>query len=228
MRIAAAILFAVLGVLSLWIAPSAIAAGSALGESKWSLEVGTWLGSGSYDGSIAVRRHTGANTAWRFAIDAYASGYDGDGTEVVTGLPDGDVVRWSDYHDYAFSLQWMHYASIRDGLAVTFGVGPFYETYVQASRDSYNAGQPSFLEWESRESRDLYGLDFGLGLEWFFSRRFSLGGQVGLRAGLGTSTVTSIARQDIGVDYTIDQTTIESDLARLDTSNGRILLSIYF
>lgn len=228
MRIFIAVVFATLGVWLALGAPNASAAGSSLGESRWSAEVGTWVGSGSSDRSIAVRRHTGANTAWRLAVYASVFSFDGDGTYLETGSPDAPVARFEDYHDYVFTLQWMHFATIRDGLAVTLGVGPFYENRVDAYRYTHDAGLPTYYEDESRAQIDLYGLELGLGTEWFFSRRFSLGGLVGLRAGLGTRTDTDIHRDRIGAGYTIEEIGVESDMASLETMNGRILLSIYF
>jgi len=228
MRIRTAVVLAALGLALALIAPQVAAADTALGESKWSLEIGTWLGSGSGDAAIAIRRHTGANTAWRFGIEADVSSLDGDGTRTETGLADQDALYFSDHHDYVLSLQWMHFAAVRDNLTATFGFGAFYSNYLSSYRQTYAVGQPSFYEYEDHDGQVTYGLDLGLGVEWFFSRRFSLGGQVGLRAGLGTDTATTIYREGTGATYEIRETTIESDITRVETSGGKILLSAYF
>lgn len=228
MRIRTAVVLAALGFCLAIIAPPAAAADTALGESKWSMEVGTWLGSGDGDAAIGIRRHMGASTAWRLGIEVDFSDLNGDGTRSETGTADLEATYFSDYHDNVFTLHWMHFASVRDNLAATLGIGAFYEDYLSSQRSGTGEGQPSFTQYEYRDTQVTYGLDLGVGVEWFFSRRFALGGQVGLRAGLGTGTSTDISRRGTGPTYDKTETTIESDITRVETSGGKILLSAYF
>lgn len=228
MRIRTAAVLAALGFCLALTAPPAAAADAALGQSKWSLEVGTDLGNGYTDYTIGVRRHSGAGSAWRFGIEASFDNLDGDGKRIETGAADAPVARFSDYHDWVATLHWMRFAPLRDDLAATFGVGAFYEDYREASRSTSNVGLPSFYEYESTYGTTGYGLDLTLGAEWFFSRRFSLGGQVGLRAGLGTSSSTYIIRDGAGATFDHIESTIEGDVTTVRTSGGKILLSAYF
>lgn len=228
MRIRTAVVLAALGFCLALIAPPAAAADTALGESKWSLEVGTDLGIDYADYTVGIRRHSGAGSAWRVGVEASFDNSDGDGKRTETGSADLPMARFEDYHDWVATLHWMRFAAVRDNLAATFGVGAFYEDYRSSSRSTTAPGTPSFYERENLYASSTYGLDLTLGAEWFFSRRLSLGGQAGLRAGLGSLTQTSIYRDMVGANVYEDRTEVESDLTTLRTSGGRILLSVYF
>ena len=167
-------------------APRAAGADTALDTSAWSLEIGTNVGSGANDGSLAIRHHSGASTAFRFAVEVNLNESDGDGTRTTTGSPDLDVEQFSNSSGTDFSVQWMHFAPIRDNITATFAVGPVVEVQHQTFRFGTGLGTPSFSGGEGRFSSTTYGVDLDLGMEWFFNRRLSLGGQTGLRATTGS------------------------------------------
>ncbi len=178
--------------------------------------------------AFAVRRHSGPSSAFRFGVDANLTDNDGDGTQTQTGSPDSDADQDNYYANYAFSIQWMRFASIRDNVTATFGVGPVVTMYRQGQRQELNAGLPAFSGYEYSTRETLYGLDLRLGAEWFFNSRVSLGGQGGLRATTGTTKYRNISRSGTGVTYSKTETDIESDATRITTGNTRILLSVYF
>ncbi|HSQ59358.1 MAG TPA: hypothetical protein VLT84_02825 [Acidobacteriota bacterium] len=217
--------------IGLWFAvaaPPNAAADTALGESMWSLEIGTDLGAGSSDGSIAIRRHMGASSAWRFGIDLDFDKRDGDGVLTDTGSPDEDVELFQENIFYAVSFQWMRFAAVRDNLTATFAIGPVLQRRRQIYGESQDVGLPSFQSYEVRQSSTEYGVDLGLGIEWFFTRRLSLGGQAGIRATTGTADVVQIQRFGNAGTYNKTELNYELDTTGIEASTGRIKLTGYF
>lgn len=207
--------------------PRAVAAETALGTSAWSLEIGTDLGTGNSGASIAIRRHSGASSAFRFGIDANVDKLDGDGTRTQTGSADEDVNQDNQNNNVALSIQWMRFAPIRSHVTATCAVGPV----VTMNRNFFRqeeAGLPGFTGFEVSSRSTQFGLDLGLGVEWFFNSRFSLGGQAGLRATTGTNKQVFIDRSGTGATYSVTETQIDSDVTDISTANTRIHLTAYF
>lgn len=205
-------------------APRAAGAATALGESTWSVEIGTDLGAASTDGSFAIRRHSSASTAFRFAVEVDLEEIDGDGTRIDTGSPDVEVELAQTFSSAAFSIQWMHFAPIRDNVTATFAVGPVVETQRQMFRQGEELGTPGFDGNEGRFSSTTYGVDLGLGMEWFFTRRLSLGGQTGLRVTTGSGKSVQIDRSATSKTETI----IETDDSEIEVGTARLHLTAYF
>lgn len=198
-----------------------------LGTSKWSLELGTDVG--SFDEFVfAVRRHSGANTAFRFALETNVNHIDGDGTVVETGTPDEDVATLVDIRTLGLAVHWMRFAQVREGLSATFATGPSIRQARGTVRTGQGYGTASFSEGESRQEELAFGWEFLLGADWFFSPRFSLGGSTGLRAEIGSLDVTQIARSGAGATYSVREAELETDVARVSLRPARIQLSAYF
>ena len=205
--------------------PRRAAAATALGTSTWSVEIGTNLGAGNTDGSFAIRKHSSASTAFRFGIEVDLDNTDGNGTITDTGSPDVNLEQNFDFNSTALSIQWMHFAPIRDNVTATFAVGPVVEITRQSQRSTEGTrGQPGFDEDEFRFSSMTFGLDLGLGVEWFFSRRLSLGGQTGLRAVTGSGNEVDIDRSNTSKT----ETDLEVDVTEVNVGTARIQLTGYF
>ena len=207
------------------IIPQPAAAKTALGTSKWSFEIGTDLGSGSNDVSFAIRRHSGASSAFRLSIQADFSDSDGDG---VISPPPTDATLSSYSNSQVYSIQWMRFAAIRDNVTATFAVGPVVELSRSGSRQEYEFGLPTYVSNENWTKQTRYGLDLGLGVEWFFNPRFSLGGQSGLRGTTGTGNLVQLSRVGTGATYSKQEFSMDSDVTRITTSTARIQLTAYF
>ena len=215
---------ALLGLCLISAAPRAAGADTALGTSAWSLEIGTNVGSGANDGSFAIRHHSGASTAFRFAVEVNLNESDGDGTITTTGSPDIDADLYSSSSGTDFSVQWMHFTPIRDNVTATFAVGPVVEVQRQVFRIGFGLGTASFSGGEGRLTSTTYGVDLGLGMEWFFNRRLSLGGQTGLRATTGSGKQVIINRSATS----ITEQTIDTDDTRIDIGTARLNFTAYF
>lgn len=209
-------------------APRTAAAETALGSSTWSLEIGTDLGAGDTDGSFAVRKHSSASSAFRFGIEYDLSKTEGDGLRTVTGSPDEDASQMFEFTNAAFSIQWMRFATVRDNVTATFAVGPVVEIERGTQRDGRGMGLPSFQEFEFRSSSTAFGLDLGLGVEWFFNPRFSLGGQTGLRAVTGSGNQVQILRTGTAGTYSKTEIALDVDVTELNVGTARIQLTGYF
>jgi len=209
-------------------APRIAAADTALGTSTWSLEIGTDLGTGNQDGSFAIRKHSNASSAFRFGIEVDYDKTEGDGTRTDTGSPDEDAAQLFEFANTAFSIQWMRFASIRDNVTATFAVGPVVEIQRNTQRQGEGMGLPSFDEFEFRSSSTAFGLDLGLGVEWFFNRRFSLGGQSGVRVVTGSGDQVQISRSGTAGTYSKTETALDIDVADLRVGTARIQLTGYF
>jgi len=203
------------------------AAETALATSTWSVEIGTDFGTGNEDASFAIRRHSSASSAFRFGIEVDLDKLDGDGTRTVTGSPDEDATVFNESNFSAFSIQWMRFASIRDNVTATFAVGPVVQMERQGFREATGQGTPLFDEREFKQNTTTFGLDLGLGVEWFFNRRVSLGGQTGLRATIGTSKLVDIDRSGTGLTYDKTETSLDGDVKEITTETG-IYLTGYF
>lgn len=210
------------------VAPASASADTALGESTWSLEVGTDLSAGSDDASIAIRRHMGAGSAWRFGVEADLGDRDGDGVLMDTGSPDEPAARWDNFSFYALTLQWMRFAAVRDNVTATFAIGPVLEVTRSSYGEDREIGTPGYQGYESTQKTTAFGVDLGLGFEWFLARRLSLGGQASLRATTGTTDLTQIQRSGNAGTYNKTELRFELDDRRVDASAGRIKLTGYF
>jgi hypothetical protein len=195
------------------------AAATALGTSAWSLEIGTNVGAGNQDGSFAIRKHTSASSAFRLGIEGDLDASDGNGTRTNTGSPDADAEISFEFNSTYLSIQWMHFAPIRDNVTATFAVGPV----VGLARDFQRIKQlTQEVEFVSRSTR--FGLDLGFGVEWFFNRRFSLGGRTGLRAVTGSGSQVAIYRSP----GSKTETNLDLDQTELSVGTARIQLMGYF
>lgn len=209
-------------------APRIAAAETALGTSTWSLEIGTDVGAGDQDGSFAIRKHSGTSSAFRFGIEVNLSKSEGDGTRTDTGSPDEDVTQTFEFTNTAFSIQYMRFAPIRDNVTATFAVGPVVEIERGTQRTEQRIGLPSFDGFEFRSSSTAFGVDLGLGVEWFFNPRFSLGGQSGLRFVTGSGDQVDIDRSGTAGTYTKTETALDVDVTELSVGTARIQLTGYF
>jgi hypothetical protein len=221
---------------SVWLAALAVAtisflpplAHAQLGTSRWSLELGTDLGSTS-SFEFAVRRHSGGSTAFRLGISANSNHRDGDGRAVGYFTPaDESATSFRDFHDVNVSLEWMHFATVRQNVSAVFATGPSVQLYRSYYRQGFGAGLSTFQEQEQRNDETLFGWEVALGAEWHFTSRLSLGGVAGAQAHIGTSHDIQIQRSGTGVTYNRDELTIKSDVTRMETNPARIYLSAYF
>lgn len=196
---------------------------TALGNSTWSVEIGTDVGA-SDNASIGLRRHSGPSSAFRLGIAVNFENTDADGLEHPPTGPDRPSRLKTEFNSHRVSLQWMRFASIRDEVTATLAIGPTLQWSRTVSLQEEGIGLPSFQGFETRQSRTLYGLDLALGAEWFFNPRFSLGGQVGLLAMTGT------IKQDLIQRFPTSRTerNLEGDENEIETNNGRIQLTAYF
>lgn len=207
--------------------PRTASADPGLGTSKWSLEFGTILGSGS-NGALAIRCHSGASSAFRLGIAVNTNGFDGDGKNTITGSPDIKVTQFSESYQYALTLHWMRFAPIMNNVTGTFAVGPVVQRNGFSSRQGSNAGLPAFSEGEFGQKSTLYGLDLGLGAEWFFNHRFSLGAETGVRGLIGNSKTVQIQRSGTGPTYGKGETDIDADASQITAGDVKIRLTGYF
>ena len=95
-------------------------------------------------------------------------------------------------------------------------------------RQEFGIGLPSYQSNESWNQETLYGLDLGLGVEWFFNPRLSLGGQSGLRATTGTGNSVQVFRNGTRPTYSKQEISIDSDVTEISTTTARIQLTAYF
>ena len=209
-------------------APRMAAADTALGSSTWSLEIGTDLGAGNQDGSFAVRKHSGTSSAFRFGIEFDLDKSEGDGITTQTGSPDVDASQMFEFTNTAFSIQWMRFAPVTDNVTATFAVGPVVEIQRGTQRVGQGMGLPTFGEFEFRSSSTAFGLDLGLGVEWFFNPRFSLGGQTGLRAVTGSGDLVQIGRSGTAGTYSKTEIALDVDVTEVSVGGARIQLTGYF
>lgn len=204
--------------------PGAVAA-TALGTSAWSLEVGTNIGAADQDGSFAIRKHSSASSAFRLGVEVDLNDSDGNGARTDTGSPDVDVEQTLQSSSTNLSVQWMHFAAIRNSVTATFAVGPVVGFTRQSFRTRQGtSGQPGYSEVEFLFSSTTFGVDLDLGVEWFFNRRFSLGGRTGLRAMTGPGSQRTIVRSPASkteIDLDVDDT-------ELSVGTARIQLTGYF
>jgi hypothetical protein len=144
---------------------------------------------------------------------------EGKGTLTDTGSPDVDAEQTFEFNSTNLSIQWMHFAPIRNNLTATFAVGPVVGFTRQFQRGTQGTQEVEFLF-----SSTTFGVDLGLGVEWFFNRRFSLGGRTGLRAVTGSGSQVTIVRSPaskIEIDLDVDET-------ELSVGTARIQLTGYF
>lgn len=206
-------------------AAGAYAQDTALGTSSWSLEFGTSLGaSGDEFSEIALRRHLSERSALRIGLGGNVNGSEGDGTETQTPNPTIDVMRINTFYNYQVSLQWVHYAAVMDRVAAQFGIGPVLEVFRNHNRNTEQFGLPGFNESEFRSDEMLYGLDLSLGVDWFFTRRLSLGGRASLQAMMGTRHEVNMFR----TSSSRNTNQVEQDRLDVRTGGGNIYLTGYF
>ena len=198
---------------------------TALGASRWSLEVGTELGTSS-NGTIGIRRHLSGSSALRLAAFVQLEHDKGTGEDIQgTSSP---AAEFNDFTNTNMALHWMHFATVSDRITVTFAAGPVVVWNKNTSRDSRDIGLPSFDEFEFSNRTLTGGLDALLGFEWFFAHRLSLGGEAGLRGSLGKSKQSLINRSGSGASATVNERRIDSDIRRIQTNSGSIRLAMYF
>ena len=208
--------------------PRTAAADTALGRAKWSVELGTILGQ-TNDASLAIRCHSGASSAFRLGIQVFVQNADGnDGTITQAGSPDVKTTVFNQINSNTLSIQWMRFAPIRDNVTATFAVGPVVQMGKSAFRQESGVGDPSFTGFENSAKTTLYGLDLGLGVEWFFNSRVSLGASTALRAMMGKSKYVQVQRSGTGSTYAQIESEIEADITQISTGTGRIQLTGYF
>jgi hypothetical protein len=206
-------------------AAGAYAQDTALETSSWSLELGSNLGfDDDFTTTIAIRRHLSPSSALRIGLGGTFSRSEGDGTQTATPSPTSDTDRLQEFYFYQASLQWIHYATVSDGVAAQFGLGPVMEVTKSYSRSSQQIGLPGFSESEFRSSSTLYGLAFSLGVEWFFTRRLSLGARASLQAMTGTRDEVNNYR----TAASRTESEIEMDATSVRTQASHIFLTGYF
>ena len=198
-----------------------------LGTSKWSLELATDVGSFDEIG-FAVRRHSGATSAFRLALNANLNHADGTGDLTNTGSPDLDASIFNDTHQLALAIHWMKFAKIRNELSATFATGPSVRSLRIDSRQGTGLGTASFNESEFRLDETTFGWEFLLGAEWFFTPRLSLGGSTGFRGDIGSGSQVQINRSGNGPTYDVNEFQVDTDITRITTQSARIQLVAYF
>ena len=130
-------------------------------------------------------------------------------------------MRINTFYNYQVSLQWVHYAAVMDRVAAQFGIGPVLEVSRSHSRNTEQFGLPGFNESEFRSDETLYGLDLSLGVDWFFTRRLSLGGRASLQAMMGTRHEMNMFR----TSSSRNTNQIEQDRVDVRSGGGNIYLT---
>jgi len=194
-----------------------------LGTSSWSLELGTGLGDENTL-LIGVRKHMSERSAIRFALGGTLDQAEGDGDFSSPTTPSALTDRTQQFHFYEASIQWVRYASLFEDVAAQLGIGPIVQGSRSYTRGASSIGLPTFSESENRFSRFESGVIVSLGLEWFFTRRFSLGGRAALRALIGNRDEVNVFRDSSGKH----ESEIEMDSKRIETRGSDILLTGYF
>jgi hypothetical protein len=220
-------------VLALVLAAPAVHAANgdtALGPGVWSVELGLDFDDASDPaGAISLKRHLSETAALRIGIGVQAQDQDLEGEEEDSSpVSTADVAQRSSSSQYALFLHYVRYGMLSDRVATQFSFGPVIETSRFSQRVSFEEGTPGFSESEFWQKQMTYGLEIGLGVEWFFNRRFSLGGQAMVRGLLGDMDQVQIQRSGFGPTFAYDKTELSGDVTRLETSASRIVLTGYF
>lgn len=220
-------------VLALVLAAPAVHAANgdtAMGPGVWSVELGLDIDDSSDPaGAISLKRHLSEKTALRIGIGVDVSDQDLEGVnEDSSPVSTEDVTQSFSSNQYALFLHYVCYGMLSDRVATQFSFGPVIENSSFNQRQGSEAGTPGFFESEFSQKETAYGLEIGLGVEWFFNRRFSLGGQARLRGLLGDMDTVQIQRSGTGPTYAYDKTELSGDVTRLETSASRIVLTGYF
>jgi hypothetical protein len=213
-------------------APAAHAANgdTALGPGVWSVELGLDFDDMSDPaGAISLKRHMSETAALRIGIGVQVQDQDLEGEEEDSSpVSIEDVAQRFSSSQYAIFLHYVRYGMLSDRVATQFSFGPVIETSRFNQRQSREEGTPGFSGSEFWQKEKAYGLEIGLGVEWFFNRRFSLGGQAMVRGLVGDMDQVQIFRSGTGPTYAFDKTELSGDVTRLETSASRIVLTGYF
>ena len=221
------LLFVAAVILAITSMPSPASAQDALASSKWSVELGLSIDNTvELPAGIALKRHLSDRSALRFGLGFLLNSSDLEGEYENTfggGLTGGAAIK-NEQSVWSASLHYVRYGQISDRLATQLGFGPVFQYGSNFQRSSQAIGTPNFQEFESKNTETLYGLEALLGVEWFFSGRLSLGGQVGVRGLLGDATLVSTQRSSVG----FAKVEVSGDEERLQTVGSRIVLTGYF
>jgi hypothetical protein len=200
-----------------------------LGPGVWSVELGLSIDDSFDQGTISLKRHMSEKTAFRIGVGAQFNEIDAEGDLLDTTPPSsGDAAQYVSSGVYSAFLHYVRYGMVSDRVATLFSLGPVYQTFRSTQRQSFDVGTPSFQEFENAQEQELYGLEIGLGVEWFFTRRLSLGGEARLRGLIGDSESRQISRSGTGPTYNRESLEFSGDVKRLETSASRIVLTGYF
>lgn len=214
------------------VAPAVQAANgeTALGPGVWSVELGLDFDDSSDPaGAISLKRHLSETAALRIGIGVQVDDRDLEGEEEDSSpVSTEDVAQRVTSSQYAFFLHYVRYGMLSDRVATQFSFGPVIQTSRFSQRQSSEEGTPGFSETEFWQKEMAYGLELGLGVEWFFNRRFSLGGQAMVRGVVGDMDQVQIFRSGTGPTYAFDKTELSGDITGLETSASRIVLTGYF
>jgi hypothetical protein len=201
-----------------------------LGPGVWSVELGLDIDSSTDPaGAISLKRNMSEKAALRIGFGAQVVKADLEG-DIEDSSPvlseDRTQVRLSD--QYSLFLHYVRYGMLSDRLATQFSLGPVIQTTRFTQRDNAGEGTAAFAESEFWQKEMAYGLEIGLGVEWFFNRRFSVGGQARLRGLVGDMDQVQISRSGTGPTYAFNKTELSGDVTRLETNASRIVLTGYF
>jgi hypothetical protein len=202
---------------------------SALQPGAWSVELALDIDdSNDPFGAVAFKRNMGERSALRIGVGSIFNADDQEGTAVLGPGLTSDFENWSQVNGWAVFLHYVRYGAISERVATQLGVGPVIQVQRISTRNSFDVGTPSFQEGETTQELKLYGLEVMLGVEWFFTSRFSLGGQAGLRASTGDTETHQVLRTGDGPTYAITRTDRSGDTTRIETNPSRIVLTGYF
>ena len=203
---------------------------TALGPGVWSVELGLDIDSSTDPaGAISLKRNMSENAALRIGVGAQVNEQDLEGdVESTSPVSSVDRAQRLSQEQYSLFLHYVRYGMLSDRVATQFSYGPVIQTSAVNSRLSTSEGTPSFSESEIWQKEMAYGLEIGLGVEWFFNRRFSVGGQARLRGLLGDVDQVQITRSGTGPTFAYNRIELNGDSTRLETNASRIVLTGYF
>ncbi|MEK7347656.1 MAG: hypothetical protein AABZ94_02170 [Candidatus Eisenbacteria bacterium] len=195
--------------------------------------------------TISAKRHHSARSALRFGASIAFNESEDKGeasyeryyyySNPTFSSKRGTTERHSENHGYTLFLHLQRYHSVRDAMSIFWELGPSLRYNESDYSSEYIYPFDFFAPGEiNRDSRSLVArsaaLDLGLGFEWFFNRRLSLGARGGAWWGYSWGTESSSYET-----YTTDNSYYRvgrdrNDLKRVtfQTSPATVTFSAYF
>ena len=195
--------------------------GTTLGPRVWGLEFEFEPQDFRGSATLAAKRHFTTQTALRAGVVLVYSENTGSGKNVTTSPTSSVVDRTPNTYNQSRSAEFfthlVHYVLVRDHLGVFYEVGPFIEfSDDRADLDVMRADSSGY-----HLARDVqgwnWGVQGGLGFEWFFRGRLSLGARWGAAASYGNGWTENRSR-----DYSSGGILTSTSVGRTDSRNADV------